>query len=426
MAIPPALPVGVGTKGQLGAQDEPGFLARNWGKLLLAALVVAGAAAIVPGMVLGPKVKVVATVRGNLVQRVVATGRVEPPARVNLGTLAAGVALQVGPQEGDMVKAGDLLLELDSAEARALVDQAQAGVSAAQARLVQLKGTGALVASESLRQAEIALAAAETDLTRAEGLFKSAAITRKDLDDATKRVDLARSQREAARLQSASLSSSGAEVLLAQANLAQAQAALAGARARLAQMRILAPAEGVILSRAVEPGDIVQPGKPLFVLARSGPTRIVAQPDEKSLGMLAVGQKALASADAFPSQTFEATVATLAPSVDPQRGTIEVKLDVPQPPAYLRADMTLSVDVAVAQVDGLVLPTEVVQDALGAKPYVYVIEQQRVAKRPVKLGVRGEGHVQVLSGVADGDQVVVTDGKPVKVGARVRPVAEQP
>ncbi len=190
-------------------------------------------------------------------------------------------------------------------------------------------------------------------------------------------------------------------------------------------MRVLAPAEGVILSRSVEPGDIVQPGKPLFVLARSGKTRIVAQPDEKSLGMLAVGQKALASADAFPSQTFEAVVATLAPSVDPQRGTIEVKLDVPQPPAYLRADMTLSVDVAVARVDGLLLPTEVVQDALGTRPYVYALEQERVVKRPVQLGVRGEGHVQVLSGVGEGERVLVPQGKPVTVGARVRPVTEQ-
>ena len=87
--------------------------------------------------------------------------------------------------------------------------------------------------------------------------------------------------------------------------------------------------------------------------------------------------------------------------------------------------MTLSVDVAVAQVDGLLLPTEVVQDALGTKPYVWAIEQERVAKRPVKLGVRGEGHVQVLSGVKEGEVVLVPQGKPVTVGGRVRPVTEQ-
>jgi len=423
VAAPKRLP-GSAPDGELDLPEGPGFLARNWGKLTVLALVVLGAGAVLPGIVQGPKVKVVSAARRNLVQRVVATGRVEPPARVNLGTLVAGVAARVGAEEGDRVKAGDLLVELDTTEARALVDQAQAGVAASQARLVQLKATGALVATEGVRQAEISLQNAEAEQQRTESLFKSGAVTKKDLDDAVKKTELARSQRETARLQAASVSPSGGDSLLAQANYSQAQAVLAGAKAKLAQMRIAAPADGVILSRSVEPGELVQPGKALFLLAREGKTRIVAQPDEKSLGLLAVGQKALASVDAFPSQTFEATVGTLAPSVDPQRGTIEVKLDVANPPAYLRADMTVSVDVEVARVDGVVLPTEVIQDAATAKPFVYVVEQGRVARRPVKLGVRGEGSLQILSGVSEGEAVLV-QGKPAMVGGRVRVVPRE-
>ena len=370
----------------------------------------------------GPKVKVVSARRRLLVQRVVATGRVEPPARVTIGAQIPGAALKVGPEEGDLVKAGDLLVELDAAEAQAAVDQAQAGVAAAQARLVQLKATGSMVASEALRQSEITLADAETGLVRAQSLFKAAAATQKDLDDARKHVDLAKSQRESARLQAAAAAPSGGDSLLAQANLAQAQAILAQARARLAQMRLTAPADGVVLSRQVEPGDMVQPGHPLFVIARAGRTRLVAQPDEKSLAFLAPGQAALASVDAFPAQSFAAKVASVAPSVDPARGTIEVKLEVPEPPAYLRADMTVSVDVEVARAeDALVLPADVVQDAATPRPWALVVQGGRLERRSLRLGLKGEGHLQVLEGVREGELVAVPDGKPLKSGQKVRP-----
>lgn len=409
-------------------EERAGILGRLWRRkftLLLVLALAAGALVAAPALK-GPKVKVVTVARKGLVQRVVATGRVEPPARVNVGSLYSGVAVSVGPEEGDHVKAGSLLVELDAAEARAAVDGAQAGVGAAQARLVQLKGTGALVASESLRQSEISLQNAESHLSRIEGLFKSQAVTQKELDDARKQADLARSQRESARLQAAGASAGGADMLLAQANLSQAQAVLAQAKARLAQTRLLAPADGVVLSRQVEPGDIVNPGKPLFVVARDGPTRLVAQPDEKSLAFLQVGQSAQASVDAFPLQAFQANVATIAPSVDPARGTIEVKLDVPAPPAFLRADMTVSVDVEVGRVEStLVLPSDVVQDLGAAKPWVWLVtgaDEKRLEKREIQVGLRGEGSVQIKDGLKEGDTVAAADGKIYLPGTQVRPV----
>lgn len=402
----------------------PAAFAWRFKGTILLVLAAGGIAAAIFPTLKGPKVAYVNAARRSLVQRVVATGRVEPPARVNIGTLVSGIVLKVGPEEGDRVEAGRLLVELDSAEAQATVDQAQAGVSAAQARLVQLKGTGALVASESLRQAEITLLNAESNLARLEGLFKSAAITQRELDEARKQAELAKSQRESARLQAAS-SNGGADTLLAQANLAQAQAVLAQAKARLSQMKIVAPASGIVLQREVEPGDIVTPGKVLFHLARDGKTKLVAQPDEKSLAYLSVGQSAQASVDAFPLQAFPASVAMIAPAVDASRGTIEVHLEVPKPPDFLRADMTVSVDVEVGRAENaLVLPADVVQDSGAAKPWVWVVagEDNKLEKRPVSLGLKGEGYVQVQDGLRETDKVVAPDGKQFKVGQQVRPI----
>lgn len=399
-----------------GSSASPGRNRRWAFAFLLAAAGAAGALALSGG----PQVQVVRVERRDLVQKVIATGRVEPPARVSLGTLVPGIAVRVLAEEGERVRAGQLLVELDRAEADAAVQQARAGVAAAEAQLAQL-GTSSRVAAEALRQSEINLVSATADLERTEALTGSGAGSQRDLDTARQAVDLARSQRESALARLASTARGGSDALLASAEVSRARAALAQAQARLDQTRILAPADGLLLARDVEPGDVVQPGRVLLVFARDGETRLIAQPDEKSLAFLEPGQAAKASADAFAGRTFAARVMSIAPAVDPQRGTVEVKLAVPQPPAYLRADMTVSVDVEVARAAGtLVLPAEVVRDAAGASPWVLALREGRAERRDVELGIRGEGYVQILSGLAEGEEVIPQDAKKVRPGQKVR------
>src|SRR5690606_11363374 len=110
---------------------------------------------------------------------------------------------------------------------------------------------------------------------------------------------------------------------------------LSRAKVDLSQTRVLAPSDGVILRRLAEPGDVVNAGASLFVLSTEGVTRAVIEPDERSLAQLAIGQTARVSTEAFPSESFEATLSYIAPAVDPHRGTIEVRLDIAQPPRYV-------------------------------------------------------------------------------------------
>ena len=121
----------------------------------------------------------------------------------------------------------------------------------------------------------------------------------------------------------------GADFEMAQTALQQARAGLAAAKARLAQTSIVAPTDGVLIGRNVEPGDVVQPGKELMVLAPAGETQIVVQVDEKNLAQLKLGQKALASADAYPHERFDAELFYINPGIDALRGSVEVKLRVP-------------------------------------------------------------------------------------------------
>lgn len=375
----------------------------------------------------GPRVATVVAERRDLEQHVVASGRVMAPSRVNVSAMSPGLVVAVGAAEGQHVKAGDLLLQLDDAEARAQVAQAKAAVEQASARVEQLRRVGAIVATQSLSQAQTNLDKAQSDLDRKQQLAKSGAIPQAEADDARHALDVARAQKNAAEAQQIASAPMGADSRVSLGALLQAQAQLTGANVRLAQTRIAAVQDGTVLSRAVEPGDIVQPGRTLLELAIDGDQQLVFQPDERNLARMALGQKARASADAFPQDVFDGEVDYIAPSVDPQRGTVEVRLKVPQPPKFLMPDMTVSVDLTVAAKKvALVVPADAVRGLASAKPWVIAVEGGRAVRKDVTLGIRGEGSVEILSGLDEGAEVVVPDGQALPPGQRVRAVAKGP
>jgi len=367
---------------------------------------------------LGPKVPVWVAERRELVQRVVASGRVLAPARIQIGSVVVGRVTRVAVEKGDRVKAGQVLVRLDDAESRAALAQARSAVAQAAARLEQVEVVSAQVTTQAVRQAELRLEQAEVRLARNRTLAEAGSVSRSDLDDAIQARDLAASQLATARIQ-ASAAAGGADRRAVLAALEQARGAEQAALARLDQLQIRSPAEGVVTERDVEPGDVVQPGRTLLVVARDGPTQLSVLPDEKNLAFLRMGQPATGSVDAFPDRIFPARVAYIAPAVDLSRGTVEVKLDVPDPPAFLRPDMTVSVNVEVGRDPAaLVLLAGAVRDA-GTDPWVLVVRDGRTVRQPVKLGMRGEGAVQVLSGLVPGE-AVVAPASTVGPGARVR------
>jgi HlyD family secretion protein len=185
-------------------------------------------------------------------------------------------------------------------------------------------------------------------------------------------------------------------------------------------MAVTAPADGVVLDRLAEPGDAVQAGRGLIGFAADGPVEVEAYPGEENLARLDVGAAARVSADAYPDDVFEGTVLWVAPSVDPSQGTVEVRLAVPEAPEYLRPGMTLSVSLEAGRADGAsVLAADAVRGLGSGDPWVAVVEDGRVERRDVVVGLRGEAHVQVIDGLAPGEPVVpASEG--VEPGDRVR------
>jgi len=331
--------------------------------------------------------------------------------------------------EGAKVIKGDVLIQLEADELRAAVVQATASERQAEARIAGLRSSGRSAARAALTQADATLRAAEAELSRTQQLVSQGFVSASRLDDARRAVDVAKAQQSGAKAQTQANEEAGTDMAQAQAQLALARAATVASKARLAQTTVLAPADARVLTREVEPGQIVQPGKALMSLALNGPTRLSAQVDERFLDQLQPGQKAAVVADAFSGQRFAARVLTIAPAVDAQRGAIEVKFALEQDaPSYLREDMTLSVEVETARRErALVLPLVAVRDAISDSAVsVLVIQNGRAQSRSVRVGLRTLEAAEVLDGLSEGE-VVVTGGA-TQPGSRVRakPVDWQP
>jgi HlyD family secretion protein len=158
---------------------------------------------------------------------------------------------------------------------------------------------------------------------------------------------------------------------------------------------------------------------PLLVLSRNGRTQITAHIDEKNLGLLRVGQVAVGSADAYPEKTFPARLSTLVPAVDAQRGTVEARCDVAEPPAYLVPDMTVSLEIEIARhTKVLTVPSDAVRDA-STTPWVLVARDGRAARQNITLGIRGSGASEVTDGLKEGDTVLPGSSK-LSDGSRIR------
>jgi HlyD family secretion protein len=400
---------------------------KSWSAVIV--LVVVGVAGCY-GMarwLLGPKVPVYVVEQGDILQTVVASGRVETPLRVDVGAQITGRVAAIPVAEGQSVSNGQLLIVLESSEAKAAVAAARAAVQQNKARLLQIRDAALPTATQALLRAQATLLNARAQYGRIQELKARGLASQVDFDTAKLNLDIAESAMHSAQLQVDTNSAAGSDYRLAETSLQQALASLGAAQARLDYTRITAPVDGTLIARDVERGDVVQPGKTLMVISPAGPTQLVMQIDEKNLAMLHLNQQALASADAYPDRTFDATVVYINPGVDATRGSVEVKLSVPNTPAYLRQDMTVSVDIEVARrTHTLILNADGVHDSTSAAPWVIKVVHGRTQRQSVTLGARGTRRVEILQGLQAADRVLSATKLPVADGARVRPFVPTP
>lgn len=329
-----------------------------------------------------------------LIQRVVASGVVDSQSLVTIGSEITGTVTRRFVREGDIVRTGDPLLELRDDEPRAKLREAEAA-------LKQLIEHERPQAEASLRDAENQLAQATRERQRRETLHASGAVTQESLEQARQHERNAQENLNRARLTRDALAKGASQEQ-------QFQQRLQAARAAVARTRLQAPVDGIVQSRHAEPGDLVQPSKVLFEIARTNSQEIVLPLDEKSLAPVAIGQKARIIADAYPEKLLNAEVSFIAPAVDPTRGTVDVHLNLTDTADFLRQGMTVSVDIRTATRDhALVVPHDALHQHTAQRAKVFVLVQGEVQERDVTLGLRGSAASEVLTGLQKGDAVLI-------------------
>ncbi|WP_122902295.1 efflux RND transporter periplasmic adaptor subunit [Acinetobacter sp. B51(2017)] len=353
----------------------------------------------------GPVVSTYIVKQQPLVQTVVASGRLENVSRTEIGSEISGIVLERRVQEGDQIQVGDLLLVIQSDDLKAQVREAENAIQ-------ELRRIRYPQAQVELQSAEFQLQQASREAKRRQNT-EPGVLSLEEKEQAVEAERLARNNLAAARLKAQSLAPGQVEerTLIERLNALKAQLAKSEVRAQVA---------GTILTREVEAGDVVQPGKTLFTLAVDGPTQILVPLDEQNLPFLALGQQAQIIADAYPERPFPAQLSFIAPSIDPQRGTVDVKLSVNPVPDFLRQDMTVSVNIETARRDhALVINNDALFDIKGNKANVWVVRDHKLYRQNVEFGLKSATQVEILKGLKEGDQVL-QDPAQGKLEQRVR------
>ena len=354
----------------------------------------------------GPLLPSYEVVSSPLIQTVVASGRVEKVSRTQIGSEITGVVLERLVQEGDRVSRGDVLLVLKSDEISAQVRQAEA-------ELKELATTRRPQAEFDLANAKVQLEQAQREAVRRRNT-ELGILSAEEREKSIEAEKLARNNLESARLKVASLAPNKVEETKLRERLAALQA-------QLAKTKIRAEVSGIILTRNVEPGNLVQPSQTLFTIALDGATEIRVPFDERNLPLLALQQKAAVITDAYPDQPFPAHINFIAPSIDAQRGTVDVRLTVDPVPDFLRQDMTVSVNVETNKREQtLVIPNDALSSISGNKAMVILVRDRKIQRHPITLGLRGLVMSEVVAGLKEGDHVLTDAESVLKDGTRVR------
>lgn len=344
-----------------------------------------------------------AVTRGPLIHEVTATGHLEAVGTVSVGAEISGKIATVEVDYNARVTKGQVLARFDKTSLLAQDQQAHASLG---------------VAKTSLHEAELAAEQAEREKKRVEALFASNAVSAAERDAAVDKADQTAAHVASAR---------------AQINLQKASDSLADTN--LARTDIVSPIDGIVISRAVEPGQTVAASfqaPELFVLAEDlRKMQVLAAIDEADIGQVRVGQAARFTVDAYPNKTFSAAVAEVrnAPVITQNVVTYEAVLTVANPDLELRPGMTASLRIVAAEEkDALLVPNAALrftppgqEASRGANHGVFVLapggDPQFVQLEP---GLSDGVHTSVRGELAAGAEVLVdlAPTKPAKPAAK--------
>jgi HlyD family secretion protein len=350
-------------------------------------------------------------------ETVLATGRIVGEKTIPLAFPRPGRLARVLVENGDRVKIGQLLMQLENARESIALAQARTALSVAKINLERARTIDLVDARERLRQAEATATYAEANFKRQSELAARNTVTAFQLEQAKKDRDLAVSVLEAARNQLEAVQES--QTPLAALRVDQAAADIRRAETDIAETFLRAPSEGRIVEHLVDKGEFVQAGqKAVTFIPDSTRTYAEIQADEVNAGKLAVGQRAVLSSPAFPGKTYPASIERVGAIVDIQRGTFTVRLVTDKLEPELLPESSISVQIVIGEVKGVLLLEQRFLVRETGRAYVFIAENGKARRAEVTVEDLGNGYFGIVSGVPAGASILLPLG--LKEGTKVK------
>lgn len=367
-----------------------------------------------------------------LVSSLSTNGKVEPSEARELRAAAPGFVRRLLVREGDQVRAGQTLAELDAGQAQAEVARAQAELEAAQAERQMVEGGGSAAelseTEQKLREAQAARDEAARALAANERLLARNAIARTEVEQSRER--LRQTEREVAFLEQRSRRRFSPEDReRARARVQSGQAALAYARRQLAFTRVTAPIAGTVYSLPIRVGNFVPTGDLLARVGNLERVRVRVFVDEPELGRVAPGQAVHVTWNALPGLEWKGTVEQVPAEVTTlgTRSVGQVICTIENHDRKLLASVNVDADIILQRrTMALSVPKETVIHSSGTghqtsdSHYVFVVENNVLRRRPVTLGTTSVTRTEIVSGLQAGDQVAIPGERPLRDGMRVK------
>ncbi len=383
-----------------------------------------------------PAFKIAEVTQGPISINISATGVVEPNFKVEVKSKASGEVLSFSKVEGDRVKKGTLLLQLDKSDEKRNVAKAKADLSSATAKLK--KAETALLLQKTKYKTDIKTSQSEVQtaianlkeskdkLKRQVELFEQKVVSRESLDAAETLFEVnqqqliqAESQLQKSKDSIHDIAMKKNEIELVNTEVQLAEIALDEVEERLEETEIFAPITGVIIEKLVEEGQIiasgisnVSGGTALATIADMSRLFIIADIDETDIGSVKMGHAVTITADAFPDKKFKGRVKRIAPQglVENSITIFKVKIEVlGKGRKILKPMMSANIDIVTDHVDNTVFTTRAgIRDGEDGK-FAMVLKNEKPEKIAVKTGIRNPINVQILSGLSPGDQVILGD-----------------
>jgi HlyD family secretion protein len=352
--------------------------------------------------------------KGDLAKSVVATGKVTPITKVEVKSKASGIVKKLLVDYGDRVKKGQLLAQLDKIEIEAQVEQSKAGLEAAQASLQSSQA--------DFERAKVDAEGPDVPLLkrayeRAVNMAKDGVVSTSALEDAQKNYELALNKQNVSKAQVTVLK---AKIAQSQANVAQDQANLKQLEEQLSYTDIISPIDGIVLSRDVQMGDAVSSilvlGSSATLVMTLGDTSEVyvkGKVDESDIGKVYLGQRARIKVESFKDKTFDGKVTKISPmGVEKDNvTTFEVRVSIQNPGGELKAEMTANAEVILEEHKNVLqIPEGAILYDKDKKASVEIPNpkgKEGKDKVAVNIGISNGAKTEVLSGLKEGDQVVL-------------------